>query len=125
MKENISIPALEIKDIGIIKDVKKGIVKIEGLPSCINGQLLEFSCGLKGMVVGFHKTEVLGLVLGDETRIRTGDAVYGEEGIFNIPVGDGFISRIVNMFASQKTIKARYRKMIFTRYSEMPPVYLT
>jgi len=107
MEKKINIPALEIKDVGIVKDVKKGIVKIEGLPSCIIGQLLEFSCGLKGMVMGFDKNEVLGLVLGDETRIRTGDTVYGEEGIFNIPVGDGFISRVVNMFCEPKDGKGK------------------
>jgi len=107
MEKKINIPALEIKDVGIVKDVKKGIVKIEGLPSCIIGQLLEFACGLKGMVIGFNKGEVLGLVLGDEIKIRTGEAVYGEEGIFKIPVGDNFISRVVNMFCEPKDGKGK------------------
>jgi F-type H+/Na+-transporting ATPase subunit alpha len=113
MEEKISIPALEIKDIGIVKDVKKGIVKINGLPSCISGQMLEFACGLKGMVVGFNKNEVMGLVLGDETRIQTGEAVYGEEDIFRVPVGSNFISRIVNMFCEPKDNKPNIQENEF------------
>jgi F-type H+/Na+-transporting ATPase subunit alpha len=98
----MDIPILEIKEAGTVKDIKKGIVKVEGLSLCINGQLLEFSCGLKGIVVGFTKNEVLGLVLGDETRINPGEPVYSEEGIFKIPVGDSFVSRVVNMFCEPR-----------------------
>lgn len=102
MKKEINIPNFEIKDVGTVKDAKKGVVTVEGLTSCINGQLLEFACGLRGMVVGFSKNEVLSLVLGDETKISPGEAVYGEEGVFKVPVGDNFISRVVDMFGKPK-----------------------
>lgn len=107
MDKKINIPNLEIKDAGTVKDIKKGIVKIDGLLSCINGQLLDFSCGLKGMVVGFYKSEVLGLVLGDETKIEPGEAVYGERGTLKVPVGDNFVSRVVNMLGEPKDDKGR------------------
>ncbi|UCB57607.1 MAG: F0F1 ATP synthase subunit alpha [Candidatus Omnitrophota bacterium] len=98
MPEEIKIPALEIKDTGTIREIKKGIVKIAGLASCINGQLVELGPDLLGLVIGFNEEEVLALVLGDESRIAIGDMVYGEETVFDVPVGQNFIGRIVNSF---------------------------
>ncbi len=94
----IKIPPLEIKDTGTIREIKKGIVAMSGLPSCINGQLVELGSGISGMIVGFTEQKVLALVLGDETRLNIGDTVYGEKGVFDIPVGSNFIGRTINAF---------------------------
>lgn len=109
----MKIPPLEIKDTGAIREIKKGIVKITGLPSCINGQLVELGTDLLGIVIGFTKEEVLALVLGDETKISIGDTVYGEEGIFEVPVGNNFIGRIVNFFGRPIDEKAKIPEMDF------------
>jgi len=113
MSEKIHIPPLEIKDTGTIWEIKKGIVKIKGLLSCINGQLIELGTDLLGMVIGFNEEDVLALVLGDETRISIGDTVYGEEGVFEIPVGYNFIGRIVNSFARPIDGKGEIRESDF------------
>jgi len=109
----VKIPPLEIKDTGTIREIKKGIVKLTGLSSCINGQLVELGTDLLGIVVGFTKNEVLVLVLGDETKISIGDTVYGEEGIFEIPVGNDFIGRIVNSFGRPIDGKGKIRESDF------------
>lgn len=111
--EKVKIPPLEIKDTGIIREIKKGIVKITGLASCINGQLVELGTDLRGMVIGFDEEEVLALVLGDETRISIGDTVYGEEGIFDVPVGQNFIGRIVNAFGRPIDEKGKIQESDF------------
>lgn len=98
---------LEIKDTGTIKEIKGGVIKIEGFPSCANGQLIELSPDLMGMVIGFDKREVLVLVLGDETKVNIGDTVYSEEGVFEIPVGNNFIARIVNTFGQPQDGKGK------------------
>ena len=98
MAENFKIPALEVKDTGVIREVKKGIVRIRGISSCVNGQLVELEANLYGLIIGFSREDVLALVLGDETTLQIGTVVYGEEGSFNIPVGDNFIGRTVNSF---------------------------
>ncbi|MFA6358174.1 MAG: F0F1 ATP synthase subunit alpha [Candidatus Omnitrophota bacterium] len=96
--QEINIRPLEIKDVGTVKEIKGGVIKIGGLASCVNGQLIELAPDLMGMVIGFTKKEVLVLVLGDENKVHIGDTVYGEEGVFSIPVGNNFIGRIVNTF---------------------------
>ncbi|MBU4140689.1 MAG: F0F1 ATP synthase subunit alpha, partial [Candidatus Omnitrophica bacterium] len=113
MPEKIKIPPLEIKDTGTIREIKKGIVKLTGLASCINGQLVELGTDLRGMVIGFNEKEVLALVLGDETRISIGDTVYGEEGIFDVPVGQNFIGRIVNSFGRPIDEKGKIQESDF------------
>jgi len=98
MSEKERIPLLEVRDTGIIRQLKKGIAQLSGLESCVNGQLIEMGPELYGMIIGFGKGEILSLVLGDETRLNIGDVVYGTAGIFDIPVGEKFIGRIVGAF---------------------------
>ena len=99
MPGEIKVEPLEIKDTGTIREIKKGIIRIAGLSSCINGQLIEVGSELVGIVIGFTENEVLALVLGDDSKLKIGDSVFGEEGIFEVPVGHNFIGRIVNSFA--------------------------
>lgn len=95
---DIKLDPLEIKDTGTVREVREGVVKVEGLSYCVNGQLIELTPDLMGMVIGFNKQEVLVLVLGDETKVSIGDTVYGETGVFEIPVGNNFVGRIINTF---------------------------
>ncbi|MCK9555391.1 F0F1 ATP synthase subunit alpha [bacterium] len=92
------IPLVEIKDTGEIREIKKGIVKLSGLPFCINGQLVELGQNLRGMVIGFTDKNVVALALGDETSLSVGDTVYAESDIFEVPVGPNLIGRTVNAF---------------------------
>jgi len=88
--------SLEIKEVGKVIEVKKAVVSIDGLPSCLYGQMVQFASGLTGMVVGFDEKKVSALVFGDVTNIKPGDQVIGKREPFNIPVGNGFVGRVVN-----------------------------
>ena len=89
--------SLEIKEVGIVKDVKRGIVRIEGLPSCLYGQRVEFpEADLKGFVIDFTDQEVMAFVLGDERKIKVGAEVAGKNEIFSVPVGAGLLGRVIN-----------------------------
>lgn len=90
------IPALEIKEVGLVKEVKRGIVKIEGLPSCIYGQLVEFKGGIKGMLMGFNQEEAVVIILGEERYVKVGDSVTSFSDLFHVPVGENFLGRVVN-----------------------------
>lgn len=87
----------EIKEVGIVKEVKRGIVKIEGLPSCIYGQIIEFSgTPRKGLVIDFNQKEVMAFILGDEKDIRLGSTVTSRNEVFSVSVGDHFVGRVIN-----------------------------
>lgn len=94
-----TISSLDIREVGAVKEVKQGIVKISGLPSCIFGQLVDFSHGQKGMVMGFNQDEVLVIVLGDDSNINTGDTVSSRSELLTVPVGPAFTGRVVDCLA--------------------------
>lgn len=99
MNNNQASTLIEIKETGRVKDIRRGIARIEGLPSCIFGQMIHFAAGAPGMVIGFNEEEVLVLVVGDETTVSSGEEVLSFIEPFRIPVGKNFIGRIVNALA--------------------------
>lgn len=87
---------MEIKEVGQVKAVCKNITRVAGFQSCINGQVVAFEGGAAGMVMGFTREDVLTLILGSETGVRIGDSVFGKVEVFQIPVGEKFLGRVVN-----------------------------
>jgi F-type H+-transporting ATPase subunit alpha len=98
---------IDIKEQGTVLEAKRSIVRIAGLPHCLNGQLVDFSGGLKGMIMGFKEEEALALILSAKQDVRPGEKVYGREELFKIPVGYGFLGRIVNALAEPCDGKGR------------------
>ncbi|MBN1872372.1 MAG: F0F1 ATP synthase subunit alpha [Candidatus Omnitrophica bacterium] len=86
----------EIREIGRVASVRKFIVIATGLPSCMNGQIVEFASNIQGLVMGFTEDKVQILVLGDASSIRAGDEIYNRGKSLNLPVSDDFIGRVIN-----------------------------
>ncbi len=86
----------EVREVGVVQAVRKFIVLAKGMPSCFNGQVVEFASGVPGLVMGFTEERVQILVLGDPTGIRAGDEVYNKGKSLMLPVGDGFVGRVVS-----------------------------
>ena len=88
--------SFEIREVGHVKSVRELIVRVVGLPSCMNGQMVTFANGARGMVMGFSEHEVQVLLFGGKGRVRAGDEVYNRGEEFRVPVGEAFAGRIVN-----------------------------
>lgn len=86
----------ELREVGHVQSVRKFIVMAKGLPSCMNGQLVEFANGVPGLVMGFTEDKVQILVLGDTTQISAGEEVYNKGKSLNLPVSEGFLGRVIN-----------------------------
>ena len=93
-------PLFDVREVGRVSTVREFIVEVEGLPSCLNGQRVEFSNGDLGMVMGFTEKKVLVLAFGAKARISAGDQVYSRGEPFLAPVGDSFIGRVVTSLGS-------------------------
>lgn len=91
-----TIARFDIREVGQVESVRKFIVIAVGLPSCMNGQLVEFANGIPGLVMGFTEEKVQILVLGDASSIRAGDEVYNRGRSLRLPVSNSFIGRILN-----------------------------
>lgn len=87
----------EIKEIGIVREIKRGIVKIEGLPNCIYGQIVEFAdTGRKGLVIDFNDKEVMVFVLGDERDVELGSTVSSRSEVFSLQLGENHTGRVIS-----------------------------
>ncbi|MFH1354993.1 MAG: F0F1 ATP synthase subunit alpha [Candidatus Omnitrophota bacterium] len=94
-----NIATLDIREIGLVEEVRQGIIKIKGFPSCLYGQEIEFQSGAKGMVVEFNPEWVFAIVFGNEYDVRIGETVSSVGKPLFVPVGDNFIGRVVNCIA--------------------------
>ena len=102
------IEPFEIKEVGIVKEIKRGIVKIEGLPNCIYGQIIEFAdVNRKGLVIDFNDKEVMAFILGDEKDIRLGSTVSSRNEVFSLPIGEDFLGRVINSVGETLDDKSR------------------
>jgi len=88
--------SVDVREVGTVKSVQKFIVFATGMPSCVNGQMVEFATGLRGLVIGFIEDEVQILVLGSATEIKAGDEVYNKGEFLSLPVGESFLGRVVD-----------------------------
>ncbi len=87
---------VDIREIGTITEIKRGVVKLSGLPTCILGQLIELGQGVLGFVIGFTDTEVLALTLGQESALSVGQQVDVRQQPLRVPVGPELIGRILS-----------------------------
>ena len=102
----MKVEALKIREVGQIQEIKKDIAKVEGLTTCMNGQLIDITANSKGMVMGFVNGEISVLLLGKTEEVKVDDKVYSRMEPFKIPVGEKFIGRLVNALAEPLDGKA-------------------
>ncbi len=92
----VATTTFEVREVGKVLSVRKFIVIATGLSSCMNGQIVEFTSGTPGLVMGFTESKVQILVLGDASSIRAGDEIYNKGQSLNLPVSQSFLGRMVN-----------------------------
>ncbi|MFB9770223.1 F0F1 ATP synthase subunit alpha [Lactiplantibacillus modestisalitolerans] len=87
---------LSVAETGTVTYVGDGIARAHGLDNALQGELLEFSNGVYGMVQNLESNDVGIVILGDFDGIREGDTVKRTGRIMEVPVGDAMIGRVVN-----------------------------
>ena len=103
--EIISILRSEVKDyefevsdeeIGTVISVGDGIATIHGLDHVMYGEIVQFDSGIKGMVQDIKRSTVGCILFGLDSEIHAGSRVKRTHKKAGVPVGDGFIGRVVN-----------------------------
>ncbi len=84
------------EEIGTVAECGDGIAKVEGLPSAMANELLEFEDGTRGLALNLDVREIGVVILGDFSGIDEGQRVRRTGEILSVPVGDGFLGRVVN-----------------------------
>jgi F-type H+-transporting ATPase subunit alpha len=84
------------EEVGVVAEAGDGIARVEGLPSCMYNELLEFPGGIRGLALNLDEREIGVVILGDFTKIDEGQQVRRTGEILSVPVGDGFLGRVVD-----------------------------
>jgi F-type H+-transporting ATPase subunit alpha len=84
------------EEIGTVIDAGDGIAHVEGLPSVMTQELLEFPGGVLGVALNLDEHNIGTVILGDFEKIEEGQQVKRTGEVLSVPVGDAFMGRVVN-----------------------------
>ncbi|HEU5470024.1 MAG TPA: F0F1 ATP synthase subunit alpha [Actinophytocola sp.] len=87
------------EEVGTVSEAYDGIALVEGLPSAVTSELLEFEGGVLGVALNLDVHEIGTVILGDFDKIEEGQPVKRTGRVLSVPVGDAFLGRVVNPLA--------------------------
>ncbi|HEY8443494.1 MAG TPA: F0F1 ATP synthase subunit alpha [Clostridia bacterium] len=73
-----------------------GIIKISGLDSVKNDELIRLENGVEAIALNLEENEVGAVVLGDASQISIGMTAYTTGQIVSVPVGNAVLGRVIN-----------------------------
>lgn len=76
--------------------VGDGIARVYGIQNCMANELLEFDDGSFGMAQNLEKETVSVAVLSNKNNIKEGSMVKRTGKVLSVPVGEGFLGRVVD-----------------------------
>lgn len=83
-------------EVGRVSQAGDGIARVEGLPSTMANELLQFENGTLGLALNLDVREIGVVILGDYAGIEEGTSVRRTGEVLSVPVGDGFLGRVVD-----------------------------
>jgi F-type H+-transporting ATPase subunit alpha len=89
-------PDVSREEVGTVADAGDGIAHVEGLPSTMANELLEFEDGTLGVALNLDIRDIGVVILGDFAGIEEGQRVKRTGRVLSVPVGDAFLGRVVN-----------------------------
>ncbi len=83
-------------EVGTVVDAGDGIAHVEGLPGVMANELIRFADGTAGLALNLDENEIGTIVLGEFGGIEEGQEVTRTGEVLSVPVGDGFLGRVVD-----------------------------
>jgi F-type H+-transporting ATPase subunit alpha len=87
---------LRDREIGIVKYVGYGIVRVGGLPNIRADELVLFPGNLQGLVFNIDPEEIGVILLGHSEGLNAGAEVRRTDRVLDVPVGESLIGRVVD-----------------------------
>jgi|TARA_B100000475_G_scaffold199704_1_gene182527 F-type H+-transporting ATPase subunit alpha len=90
---------VRIDNVGTVLQIGDGIARVYGLDQVMAGELLEFEDSTIGIALNLENDNVGAVLMGTGLDILEGSTVRSTGKIAQIPVGDGFLGRVVDSLA--------------------------
>jgi len=78
-------PKTSKDEVGRVAETGDGIARVEGLPSAMTSELLEFEGGLLGVALNLDVSEIGAVLLGDPSGIQEGQEVRRTGRVLEVP----------------------------------------
>ncbi|MGH2667986.1 MAG: F0F1 ATP synthase subunit alpha, partial [bacterium] len=89
-------PEISREEVGTVSLTGDGIAKVEGLPSTMTNELLEFEDGTRGIALNLDVRDIGVAVLGEFDGIEEGQQVRRTGQVLSVPVGEGYLGRVID-----------------------------
>ncbi|WP_026455611.1 F0F1 ATP synthase subunit alpha [Saccharomonospora iraqiensis] len=89
-------PDVSREEVGVVVDTGDGVAHVEGLPSTMANELLEFPGGILGVAQNLDPRQIGVVILGDFNSIEEGQEVKRTGRILSVPVGENFLGRVID-----------------------------
>ena len=89
-------PKAMAQEVGTVLTVGDGIARVDGLASAAYGEVLLFDGGVRGMVQDLSEESVGCILFDDDALVSAGSTVRRTGRTAGVPVGEGFLGRVVN-----------------------------
>jgi F-type H+-transporting ATPase subunit alpha len=89
-------PEVDKETVGYVTSIADGVARVEGLPSVMSSELLEFPGGLLGVTLNIDEDDLGVVVLGEASHIQQGDPVKQTGTVLSVAVGDGLLGRVID-----------------------------
>jgi F-type H+-transporting ATPase subunit alpha len=83
-------------EVGRVLEVGDGIARVHGLSGVMNGEMVAFANGVKGLAFNLEESSVGVIILGDYTDLHEGETVTAMGELLRVPVGEAMVGRVVN-----------------------------
>jgi F-type H+/Na+-transporting ATPase subunit alpha len=92
---------LKVEEVGEVLEVKDGVARIYGLTHAMSSEMLEITASATGesvtaLALNLDEDNIGAVVMGDWTQLHEGDGVRRTGRVLDIPVGDGYLGRVVD-----------------------------
>ena len=84
------------QEVGYVATAGDGIAHVTGLPGCMANEMLTFEDGTLGLAFNLDAREIGVVILGDFAGIEEGQEVRRTGEVLSVPVGDGYLGRVVD-----------------------------
>ncbi len=96
---------LRAEEVGEVLEVKDGIARIYGLTKAMASEMLEITAAdtdeaVTALALNLEEDNIGAVIMGDWTRLHEGDQVRRTGRVLDIPVGEGYVGRVVDPLGS-------------------------
>lgn len=89
-------PKIHVYQLGRVLQVSDGICWMDGLADIMYGEVVEFDCGEKGMILDIQHNRIGCVIFGEYEHIESGSKVRRVGRIASVPVGECLLGRVVD-----------------------------